>query len=102
MVFNQLYPPQTESVEELRKWCVSLIDNLRVMFNNLDEQNVRKAASIVAENVESGTLKEMVIQTGGFYLDSDGNIVVNNNCKLICGSASVPIVTVIYNNLEEE
>lgn len=73
----------TETVKGLREWGTALIDELTYLLANLDSGNVKCAASVKAENIDTSTARI-----------SNAQIGVLNASKLIAGTIDTNLVTV--------
>lgn len=40
MILNIDYPPANATVTQLRTWCVSLLEELSVVFSKLNDKNI--------------------------------------------------------------
>ncbi|MBO5364524.1 MAG: hypothetical protein J6A56_03565 [Clostridia bacterium] len=72
-----------EDIRRLKEWGTALIDELTYLFSNLDAGNVLEAASVKAENIDTGTAKIGNAQIGALTAD-----------KLVTGTVDTGKVTV--------
>lgn len=72
-----------DDINAIKKWGTALIDELTYIFNNLDIGNVKEAASIKAENIDTKNAKIQNAQIGALTAD-----------KLKAGTVDTNLVTV--------
>lgn len=85
-----------ENLNRLREWGAALTDELAYLLNNLDSGNVRSAASVKAENIDTSTARISNAQVGVLNADKLTAGTINTNhvsisdeqgCLNITGSA---------------
>lgn len=72
-----------DDMKAIKKWGTALIDELTYIFNNLDTGNVKEAASVKAENIDTNNAKIQNAQIGALTAD-----------KLKAGTVDTNLVTV--------
>lgn len=72
-----------EDLKKIREWGTALIDELTYIFNNLNSANVKEAASVKAENIDTSSAKINNAQIGVLTAD-----------KLVAGTVDTDKVTV--------
>ena len=72
-----------DDLKKLREWGTALIDELTYIFNNLNSANVKEAASVKAENIDTSSAKINNAQIGVLTAD-----------KLVAGTVDTDKVTV--------
>lgn len=72
-----------DDLKRLKEWGTALIDELSYLFNNLGSANVKEAASVKAENIDTSSAKISSAQIGALTAD-----------KLIAGTVDTNKVTV--------
>lgn len=72
-----------EDVKRLKEWGTALVDELSYLFQNLDAGNVREAAAVKAENINTNSARISNAQIGALTAD-----------KLVAGVVDTQKVTV--------